>query len=242
MSTTRADIYNRFKVICETHTATKQQNEARCFMVGHEYELNTNNLVKGDSQRGAVQYPEFFYSEKWREAGMNPEGICKDYPLCFLTPGDRNVERSDYGNGYKLTTYSFQFVVFDLMNYDRNNLIGNETALREKERIWIDTENIALEILTAFQDRSELSIYNRIIAGQALGLPEDVSSWDAAQNAAADAWLKEYLQRANFEITFSQAFRPFDFQHNDRLAGVDVVFSTNSVMDCPQGTFIQKLC
>jgi hypothetical protein len=239
---TRLSIYERLKIIAQTHKGAKQENEARCFMVGHDYELNTNNLMKGDSQMGNIQLPEFFYSEKWREAGLNPEGICKDFPLIFLTPGTRNVTRSDFGNGYSLATFVFQMVVFDLMSYDRNNMAGNETALRERERIWFDTENILLEIMTAFQDREITSIYNRMLAGIALGLPEDVSSWNPAQDAQADAYLKDYLQRANFEITVNREITPFDYQHNDRLAGVDIVFSTNIIMDCPAGTFVQTLC
>ena len=138
MSLTRLDIYTRLKVICETHTGAR-----------HEYELNTNNLMKGDIQRGSIQRPEFFYSERWRELGLNPESVCKDFPLVFLSPGSRTLERSNFDNGYSLATFEFNLLVFDLMNYDRNNLSGNETALRERERIWFDTENILMDIMQA---------------------------------------------------------------------------------------------
>jgi hypothetical protein len=96
--------------------------------------------------------------------------------------------------------------------------------------------------MQAFKDRDPQSIYNRIIAGQALGLPEDVASWDAAQNAQADTYLKTYLSRANWDMEIAREIFPFDYQHNDKLAGVEIVFRTRIQMDCPAGTFEQKLC
>jgi hypothetical protein len=211
-------------------------------MVGNEYELNTNNLMKGDSQRGNLQRPEFFYSEKWREQGLNPESICKDFPLVFMTPATRTLEKSKWDNGYSLATFEYSLLVFDLMYYDRNNYSGNETALRERERIWFDTENILMEIMSAFKDFDPNAIYNRVIAGQALGLPEDVSSWDVAQNAAADAYLKTYLSRSNWTVDIQRNIFPFDYQHNDKLAGVEIILSTRISMSCPSGEFEQKLC
>lgn len=242
MNLTRTDIYRRFYWICRTLTAPKSFNRSNAFAVGHEYELNTNNLWKGDIQSGNLQVPQFFWSRRWEEAKFRQDAICKDFPLVFLSPGERQIINSKIDFNFSASVFEFTIMVFELQNRDRNTLGGNEGALRERETIWQDTENILLQILAAFKGKDDTAIYNLRIAGEALGLPDDPTTWTVPQEQQATAFLKTYLMRSNFDLSISSSIQPFDYQHNDILAGVAVNIAIDLQHDCFNGTFENRLC
>ena len=242
MNLTRTDIYRRLYWICRTHTAAKSSQHANCFAVGHDYELNSNNLWKGDIQDGNLQVPQFFWSRRWEESHFSQAEICKDFPLVFMSPGDRVPTASLVDFNFSKSNFTFDLMVFDLQNRDRNNLQGNEIALREREEIWQDTERILLQIGAALIDRDPLAIYNLLIAGADLGYPLDVSSWDIVQQSRAADYLKEYLGRGNWEVVLNSAIQPFDFKHNDIMAGVSVNLTISIMHDCFVGEFENRIC
>lgn len=236
----RTDIYNRLRCIAELHTGDKQHNGAKGFFVGREYEINTENLNKLDVQKFKTKFPKYFYSEAFNLSGKKAKEVRADFPLIFVTPGERSIIPN---TDRKRSSYELDFVVFDLMYYDRNNKNANETAFREKEDIWRDTEKILDEVLYAYQDNDNISaIYNRCFSGFYLGYPEDVSTWSESQNVTADALSKRLLISGNFSCQIITNIMPFEYKHNRRLAGVHTVVSTNIFTGCPDGQFIQKLC
>jgi hypothetical protein len=215
---------------------------ANAFAVGYEYELNANNLWKGDIQRGNLQVPQFYWARRWEENNFRQNAICKDWPLVFLSPGDRTLVGSTTDFNYTFSILEFTIMVFEPINKDRNNLGGNESALREKEQVWQDTENILIEIMAAFIGRDPNAIYNLRIAGEVLGLPDDPTTWDAAQQQQADDYLKTYLQRGNFDVELRTQLMPFYNAHNDMLTGVTLTFTTSIHHDCFIGQFENRLC
>ena len=235
----RTDIYKRFRCIVELHTGEKQQNGAKCFFVGKEYDLNSDNLSKMDIQNFKTKLPRYFYSEAWKRKGRKAKEITSDFPLVFITAGDRTYTPD---SKRKRSSYQFDFCVFDLMYYDRNNAKGNETSLREKEDIWKDTERIAEEILEAYKTTDDTKIYNLCFAGEYLELPEDVSTWTPDQLSRAKALIKRIMISKNFSCQVQSFFMPFQYKHNKRLSGVHTVVSTDIFTGCVGGTFEQKIC
>ena len=242
MNLSRTDIYRRLYWIARTHTAPKMHNHANAFAVGYEYELNSNNLWKGDIQRGNLQVPEFFWSRRWEENKFRQDAICKDWPLVFLSAGERSLVGSKTDFNYTFSNFEFTLMVFEPINKDRNNLGGNDSALREKEQVWQDTETILIEIMAAFIGRDPNAIYNLRIAGDVLGLPDDPTTWTPAQDQAAQDYWKDYLQRGNFDVDLRSTINPFHNIHNDMLTGVALTFSTSIHHDCFIGTFENRLC
>jgi hypothetical protein len=242
MNLTRLDIYKRFYWICRTHTAAQSYQHANAFFVGQPYELNTNNLWKGDSQAGVYQKPEYFWSRRWEEYGFAQNQICKDFPLVMLSPGSRSLTNSKVGFNYTKSNFNFDISVFDTQNRDRNNLGGNKSAIRECETIWHDTELILIEIMTAFKGRDPNAIYNLLIAGEALSLPSDPSTWDPSEQAQAAAWLKTYLLRINWDVSIQSDIAPFKNHTSDLLAGVDLSISFPIDHDCIDGNYEYRPC
>lgn len=236
----RTDIYRRFKCISELHTGEKQQNGAKGFFVGREYEINADNLFKLDIQNFVTKFPQYFYSQKYKLSGSKGKEVKADFPLVFMTPGERSI--STLATNRKRSSYQFDFVVFDLMYYDRNNGKGNNTSLREKEDIWRDTENILLEILEAYQDNDKTKLYNLCFAGEYLGLPEDVTTWTGSELSKAEALIKRTLISNNFSCSIVSSLMPFEYKHNKRLAGVHTVVNTEIFTGCIDGEFKQIIC
>jgi len=235
----RTDIYRRFRCISELHTGEKQEQGAKGFFVGREYEINSDNLFKLEVQNFNTRFPRYFYSERYNLSGRKSKEVKADFPLVFMTAGDRNfTDRPDR----KRSSYEFDFIVFDLMYYDRNNKTGNETALRELPEIWRDTEKILLEILEAYQNSGELELYNFCLSGEYLGYPEDLSVWTLEQKETAQALTKKIMCSNNFSLDIVSSIMPFEYKHNKSLAGVHTVIKSEIFTGCSDGQFKQIIC
>jgi hypothetical protein len=216
------------------HTGAKQENTARCFVVGREYEVNADNLLRGDIQQGNTKAPAFFYSERWLEMGKPPHAPIKDFPMFFLTPGERVVLDDNRSR------YEFDAIVFDLMHMDRNNAAGNATALRDKEQIWSDTERIALEVLDAYKE-TEQNLVNDVYVAELLGLPRDPMLWTPTQAQQVAIYYQDGELQPG-QVSFLDPLMPFEYDHNERLAGVSLRFSVTVYNDCPDGQFLTPKC
>lgn len=234
----RTDIYLRLRKISQLHTGAKQENGAKSFYVGREYNINSNNLGKLEQQGNKTAFPKYFYSERLHNNRKKPKKVVKDFPLVFMTPG----ERSFIDSLRKRSIYEFDLIVFDLEGTDRNSAKGNETALREKEDIWRDTERILLEVLEAYQDSSLTAVYNVCLAGEYLGYPEDVGTWTPEQEQAAEDLIKRMMISKNFNCSISASLMPFEHKHNNNLIGVHTVVSTEIFTGCIDGSFVNTLC
>lgn len=236
----RNDIYKRFKVINQLHTGDKQHNQSNCFAVTREFYPNIDNLMKGDLNGSVVVKPEFFYSQKWLESGFKQSKIISDFPLVLLTPGERRFNGVDK----KVSTFTFELIVFDLMFYDRNNKTGNETATRELEEIWQDTERIMIEILCAYMNHDLNKLYNLAIAAcYDNTLPENPADWNEGQTAQAISFLKcNYLHNQNFTLRLTGDSTPFEYKGTKRLAGTSIEFETDLFTGCVDGSFNENFC
>lgn len=240
MNFKRTDIYKRFKTISQLHTGSKQHLTAQCFVVAREFYPNFDNLLKGDLQQGVVVSPGFFYSQYWLKRGLKQSDIRSDFPMILLTPGERRLN----GAQRKRSTFTFDLYVFDLMFYDRNNKSGNKTSTRELEQIWTDCEQIATEVLEAYQNHDVNTLYNLALAPCYVpGLPEKPSDFSPAELTSAQTFLKtELLHKENFTLRITENFFPFDYKTTKRCAGVSVSFETDLFTGCPNPSFTENFC
>ena len=233
----RLDIYRRMKLISELHKGTTQQNEARSFAIGKEYEINADTLFKTDLQNSEIVVPKYFYTERAIENDVVSE-YRADFPMLFMTAGERQIT----DKAFTKSSYLFDLVVFDLMFYDRNNFSGNETSMREKEDIWNDTEKILMEIIEALRTSDASALFNQVWSSEYLGYSRDPNDWTPAEALRVEQLIKKTLCSKNFDMTISSSIFPFCYEKNKRLAGVSVSFDVNLYTGCNFGIFTDNRC
>jgi|GEM_PF-4350683 len=137
-------IYEIFRDIAIVHSNSEEWRSVHCFGVGFLADLNTDNLEQSFFRK------EYFYSEKWNEAGKDASDVKLDFPMCMFEPvvssGEIDKEGKQTGNRiFKCTMY-----IADLYGYDRNNVDDSTYAKRTREAIWRDTEFMGLQMLKEF--------------------------------------------------------------------------------------------
>ena len=236
----RLNIYDRFKTICEMHTAPKQQNEVRCFAVGPDHVINADNLLKGDQQAGLIFSPKYFWSKKWDESNRNVAKVLSDFPMVLLDPG-RDAARE---TSWTETIFEFEIMVVDLKHYDRNNKAGNQTAAREPEDIWTDTKLILLQVLEAFRKtgpNDSTFIVNEVIGADALDIDRDSATWTPAELALYNDFYQCNIC-GNYPVKFKGQTAVIESDYNKHLAGVQVLFQTWLNTGCIDGDFQLPKC
>lgn len=134
-------LYSKIRDICTAHTNTTEQLEIHGFGVGYLWHMNLDNFDQSAFRK------DHFYSEKWYQTGKDPQRMILDFPfVLLLPPGDEgHIKKSgviDPNIDMRLT-----FIVFDLLNNDRNNVSSSDYAKRSKEQVWRDTKKLGRELL-----------------------------------------------------------------------------------------------